>query len=127
MTLWPRNLRIVRWIFSARISPLLGMVQKRQHSSDHQPPTTNKLASWRLCGETVVFPLSMQPNLLRSAMALALGVAALWTVVAAQTPPTFPGLTIELEDHVAMPITGKLEGAQTPNGSSLARVNAIRE
>ena len=37
------------------------------------------------------------------------------------------GLTIELEDHVTMPITGKLEGATTPNGSALSRVNGIRE
>jgi Glucose / Sorbosone dehydrogenase len=63
----------------------------------------------------------------RLSLALVTG-CALWTLSAfAQTPPTFPGLTIEIEDHVAMPITGKLVGAETPNESSLSRVNAIRE
>jgi hypothetical protein len=63
----------------------------------------------------------------RLSLALVTG-CALWTLSAfAQTPPTFPGLTIELEDHVAMPITGKLEGAQTPDESSLSRINGIRE
>src|SRR5215204_2094537 len=68
------------------------------------------------------------PYLFRSALPFALGIATIWTVVAlAQTPPTFPGLTIELEDHVAMPVLGKLVGAETPNESSLARINGIRE
>ena len=58
------------------------------------------------------------------AIALALGVCSSWYGASAQTPSP---LTIEIEDHVAMPITGKLEGAQTPNESALSRVNAIRE
>src|SRR5918993_609884 len=67
-------------------------------------------------------------NPIRPSMALGVSALALCTVVAfAQTPPTFPGLTIELEDHVAMPVTGKLVGAQTPNESSLSRINGIRE
>ncbi len=59
-----------------------------------------------------------------SAIALAVGVSSSWFGASAQTPSP---LTIEIEDHVAMPITGKLEGAQTPNESALSRVNAIRE
>src|SRR5687768_9441741 len=43
------------------------------------------------------------------------------------TPPTFPGLTLELEDSITMPVLGMLEGAKTPNESAIARVNAIRE
>jgi hypothetical protein len=61
-----------------------------------------------------------------------LAVVAAWSVwglltvgAAAQTPPV-PGV-LEIEDYVAMPITGKLEGAETPNESALARVNGIRE
>ena len=48
----------------------------------------------------------------------------------AQAPagsPRAAGLTIELDDHVTMPITGKLEGAATANESALSRVNGIRE
>ncbi len=57
-----------------------------------------------------------------------LSVWALWNVGAvAQTPQTFPGLTLELEDSITMPVLGKLEGATTPNESSIARVNGIRE
>src|SRR3989337_2069294 len=68
------------------------------------------------------------PKLVRRSMALLLSISALWSIRAtAQTPPTLPGLTIELEDFIAMPITGKLVGAETPNESSLSRVNAIRE
>jgi hypothetical protein len=53
---------------------------------------------------------------------------AVWSIrVLAQTPQTFPGVTIELEDTITMPVIGKLVGAQTPNESSIARVNAIRE
>src|SRR4029450_4981216 len=53
----------------------------------------------------------------------------LWTAGAAaqSTPQTFPGLTIELEDSIAMPVLGKLEGATTPNESAIARVNGIKE
>src|SRR5687768_599186 len=43
------------------------------------------------------------------------------------TPPTFPGLTLELEDSITMPVLGMLEGAKTSNESAIARVNAIRE
>ena len=65
----------------------------------------------------------MRMRVLRLSIALLLTVVGAW----AQTPPTFPGLTIEIEDFVTMPITGKLVGAETPNESSLSRVNAIRE
>ena len=58
-------------------------------------------------------------------MALVMGTGALWRIsVAAQAPAE---MTLEIEDFVAMPVTGKLEGAQTPNESALSRVNAIRE
>src|SRR5262245_42271563 len=43
------------------------------------------------------------------------------------TPPTFPGMTLELEDTITMPVLGMLAGAKTPNESAIARVNAIRE
>ena len=43
------------------------------------------------------------------------------------TPPTLPGMTLELEDTITMPVLGRLEGAKTPNESAIARVNAIRE
>jgi glucose/sorbosone dehydrogenase len=67
-------------------------------------------------------------NIVRPSMALLLSLCALWTIrAAAQTPQTFPGLTIEIEDFIEMPITGKLVGAETPNESALSRVNAIRE
>jgi glucose/sorbosone dehydrogenase len=66
-------------------------------------------------------------NSARSSCVLLCVVCALCVAVIAQTPQTFPGLTIELEDTVAMPITGKLVGAETPNESALSRVNAIRE
>src|SRR5688572_3342559 len=59
------------------------------------------------------------------AIAIAVGAYSSWFVGASAQAPA--PLTIEIEDHVAMPITGKLEGAQTPNESSLSRVNAIRE
>ena len=36
-------------------------------------------------------------------------------------------MTFEIEDYVAMPITGKLVGAATANEAALSRVNAIRE
>lgn len=69
-----------------------------------------------------------RPKLVRLSVVFVVSMCALWSIRAiAQTPPTFPGLTIEIEDHVTMPITGKLVGAETPNESSLSRVNAIRE
>ena len=57
------------------------------------------------------------------------GGLAVWGIGAAaqSTPQTFPGLTIELEDTITMPVLGKLEGAATPNESAIARVNGIRE
>lgn len=69
------------------------------------------------------------PNLVRPSIALLISVSALWTVstAAQSTPQTFPGLTIELEDSITMPVLGKLEGATTPNESAIARVNGIRE
>ena len=66
-------------------------------------------------------------NIARASLALLVVVCALCVAAIAQTPQTFPGLTIELEDTVTMPITGKLVGAETPNESALSRVNAIRE
>src|SRR5688572_9973817 len=67
-------------------------------------------------------------DIVRPSIALLLSICALWSVrTAAQTPQTFPGLTIEIEDLIAMPITGKLVGAETPNESALSRVNGIRE
>ena len=57
-------------------------------------------------------------------------VWALWTIGAAAqywTPQALPGLTLELEESIAMPVLGKLEGATTANESAIARVNAIRE
>ena len=64
-----------------------------------------------------------------AALLLVTGACALWSVVTAaqSTPQTFPGLTIELEDTITMPVLGKLEGATTPNESAIARVNGIRE
>jgi len=58
-----------------------------------------------------------------------LGAGAVWGVGAAaqSTPETFPGLTIQLEDSITMPVLGKLEGATTPNESAIARVNGIKE
>lgn len=35
-------------------------------------------------------------------------------------------LTLEIEDHVAMPIAGKLVGAETPNESALSRTPCFR-
>ena len=72
-------------------------------------------------------------------MAFLLSAWALWSVGAAlpraqsrgaqskSTPQTFPGLTLEIEDFITMPVLGKLEGATTPNESAIARVNGIRE
>ncbi len=57
-------------------------------------------------------------------------VWALWTIAAAArswTPQALPGLTLELEESITMPVLGKLEGATTANESAIARVNAIRE
>jgi len=63
----------------------------------------------------------------RSLIVLVTAVAA-WTLVAlAQTPQTFPGLTLDLEESITMPVLGKLQGAETPNESAIARVNGIRE
>ena len=68
-------------------------------------------------------------SLAKRVFIFAISASALWTVrVAAQsTPQTFPGVTIELEDFITMPVLGKLEGAGTPNESAIARVNGIRE
>jgi hypothetical protein len=55
--------------------------------------------------------------------AVTICVCAVWNVGAAQAPSE---LTLEIEDYVAMPITGKLDG-KTANETALARVNAIRE
>ena len=69
------------------------------------------------------------------AMVVVIVAVALWNVgTAAQAPPAAPAppaaatMTLEIEDHVAMPITGKLDGGTgTPNEAALSRVNAIRE
>ena len=68
-------------------------------------------------------------NLKDFATLAVLGAGAVWGVgVAAQsTPESFPGLTIQLEDSITMPVLGKLEGATTPNESAIARVNGIKE
>ena len=58
---------------------------------------------------------------------LAAGALCTAGAAAQSTPQTLPGLTIELEDFITMPVLGKLEGAATPNESAIARVNAIRE
>ena len=58
------------------------------------------------------------------AIALVMGACALWSISAAAPAPA--QLTLEIQDYVAMPITGKLDG-KTPNESALSRVNAIRE
>jgi hypothetical protein len=59
------------------------------------------------------------------AIATGMGICALWSAGAAAQAPA--GLVLELQDYVEMPITGKLEGATTPNESALSRINAIRE
>jgi hypothetical protein len=59
------------------------------------------------------------------AIALVLGVGVPWRGGAAAQAPA--DMTLEIEDYVAMPITGKLVGAATANESALSRVNAIRE
>ena len=65
------------------------------------------------------------------ATALVITAFALWNVgMAAQAPSgtqAVPGMTLEIEDYVAMPVTGKLQDPTTPNETALARVNAIRE
>jgi hypothetical protein len=69
-------------------------------------------------------------NRLPVAVGLALGVVVASGIGAAAqfwTPEALPGLTLELEDSITMPVLGMLEGAQTPNESAIARVNAIRE
>ncbi|RPI51355.1 MAG: hypothetical protein EHM55_19170, partial [Acidobacteria bacterium] len=63
-------------------------------------------------------------------IALVTIVCALWSIRAVAqywTPEALPGLTLELEDSITMPVLGKLEGAKTANESSIARVNGIRE
>jgi hypothetical protein len=52
------------------------------------------------------------------------GVVAVWSAGSSAQAPQ--GLTLELEEHVAMPILGKPEGP-TANESALSRINAIRE
>jgi hypothetical protein len=72
---------------------------------------------------------------LRLSVVFPLAIWAVWNVgvpTRAQegskaTPPTFPGMTLELEDSITMPVLGMLEGAKTPNESAIARVNGIRE
>src|SRR5688572_2132312 len=68
-------------------------------------------------------------SLAKNMFIAAMGASALWIagVAAQSTPQTFPGVTIELEDFITMPVLGKLEGAATPNESAIARVNGIRE
>src|SRR5687768_17639378 len=74
-------------------------------------------------------------TLLRLSIVLLLTIWAVWNVGAGAraqegskpTPPTFPGMTLELEDTITMPVLGMLEGAKTSNESAIARVNAIRE
>ena len=64
-------------------------------------------------------------RVLTIAIAIPITASSVWHIgFAAQAPAA---MTLEIEDHVAMPITGKLVGAETPNESSLSRVNAIRE
>src|SRR6187455_3722516 len=64
------------------------------------------------------------PNFARWPVAFLLTACAL---AAQSTPQTFPGLTLELEDFITLPVLGKLEGAATPNESAIARVNGIKE
>jgi hypothetical protein len=68
---------------------------------------------------------------MKRVVTLAIGCCALWAASGlAQTPagsPRATGMTFELQDLITMPITGKLEGATTPNESALSRVNGIRE
>jgi hypothetical protein len=72
---------------------------------------------------------------LRLSIVFLLAIWAVWNVGAVTraqegskaTPPTFPGMTLELEDSITMPVLGMLEGAKTANESAIARVNGIRE
>jgi hypothetical protein len=58
------------------------------------------------------------------AITTVMGVFVSWSAsTGAQAPAE---LTLEIQDYVAMPITGKLDG-KTPNETALSRVNAIRE
>jgi hypothetical protein len=76
--------------------------------------------------------------LFRLSIASLLTAAVLWSMSAPsraqsessgtkRTPQTLPGLTLELDDTITMPVLGKLAGATTPNESAIARVNGIRE
>jgi hypothetical protein len=58
------------------------------------------------------------------AIGIAAVLSAVWNAVPAAQAPVH--LTLEIQDYVAMPITGKLDG-KTPNETALSRVNAIRE
>jgi hypothetical protein len=71
-----------------------------------------------------------------SSLAIAVAIASMAfrnVGTAAQAPAAMPtpvtsAMTLEIVDHVTMPITGKLDGGTgTPNEAALSRVNAIRE
>jgi hypothetical protein len=51
-------------------------------------------------------------------------LSAVWNAASVVQAP--PEQTLIIQDYVALPITGKLDG-KTPNETALARVNAIRE
>ena len=71
-------------------------------------------------------PLMHRAKFVRLAAGTALVACALQSGATAQAPAT--GLTLEIQDYVAMPVTGKLDGGSgRPNETALSRVNAIRE
>ena len=74
----------------------------------------------------VIFRLEMSlTRVVNLAIALVMAAGVLRHVTTSAQAPAV--MTLEIEDYVAMPITGKLVGAETANESALSRVNAIRE
>jgi hypothetical protein len=61
-------------------------------------------------GDIFLFDMSLT-RAVTLAIALVMGACTLWSIRAVAQAPA--AMTLEIEDYVAMPITGKLVGAET--------------